>query len=266
MKLQALLLAVCGLFTLGTCADAGTVTFTRIGSPTWEPVDPDLFAAPIGTLATGYSQFYQTQAAILPPPHYVLNTSIGEIVPGTPEAGPYTSDLSNGIHALGYKQGPDFNVSDFSNGSGIWVTFMIVPSAGAPTGSSPDFMSGPIIPNLQFPLIQSGLTMRNGVAFDAAWSGQYTDVNQLLGLPKSTYAGFSHAPIFLAESSDFGPAGVHPDGHYTSTWSFVDSTGNGWDVSTAYTVPLPTAVWAGLPTLLLIGLARRSLSSKRVVG
>ena len=50
-------------------ADAGGFQIKPIGNPTWRPVDCALFAAPIGTAATGYAEAFETVTDLLPAPN-----------------------------------------------------------------------------------------------------------------------------------------------------------------------------------------------------
>lgn len=62
---------------------AGNVQAKPIGDPIWKPADLNLFSAPIGTAASGYAEFGQTIAEILPEPFHRPNPSLG-IGPGDP--------------------------------------------------------------------------------------------------------------------------------------------------------------------------------------
>lgn len=62
---------------------------------------------------------------------------------------------------MNFKEARVFEVSDFTTPMGVWAVWMTVPHRGT-TGSSPDFSSGPIIPNTLFPIHVEGQTFRNG--------------------------------------------------------------------------------------------------------
>ena len=122
---------------VGTTAQAA-VTFTAIGTPGYVPIDPHLFSAPIGTAATGYAEFVQTQQALLPPPNHVPNSALG-IVPGSPQAGPYDAEFAQGVAANGFVDADLFTATQYSNGNGVYLVFMLIPASGSPNGYSPDF-------------------------------------------------------------------------------------------------------------------------------
>ena len=71
--------AVLSLFIIGIGATArADVIVTPVGAPTFVLTDFHLFAAPIGTAASGYAEFFQTAQAILPPPNYLFDSQVSE--------------------------------------------------------------------------------------------------------------------------------------------------------------------------------------------
>src|SRR3954467_8710641 len=56
---------------------AGNVQAKPIGNPLWKPTDLKLFSAPIGTAASGYAEFGETLAEILPEPYHRPHPSLG---------------------------------------------------------------------------------------------------------------------------------------------------------------------------------------------
>jgi hypothetical protein len=78
-------------------ARADVITITKVGNPTWQPVDLHLFTAPAEPFATvGFA----TADAILAP-HFFINSS-GAIVPVPPDPGPYTNELAAGLARNGF--------------------------------------------------------------------------------------------------------------------------------------------------------------------
>jgi hypothetical protein len=214
----------------------GVVQASPIGSPTWKPADFHVFSAPMGTAADGYAEFLTTALAILPPPNHVFNPSLA-VGPGAPHAPPYTSEMANGVTNLGFDQSHTFGVPEFSNGNGVFVVWMVIPNPGT-TGSSPDFASGPIIPNSLFPIHIAGTSYRNGAVWDP-FIGTF-DVPALNAIdPPFSVDGSSHFPVFFADNMDFAPPGTNANGAYTYRWRLTDTSGNGWDVSASFTVAGP---------------------------
>src|SRR5205814_7029690 len=84
---------------------------------------------------------------------------------GVPHAPPYDHDLADGLNNLGLQDQSTFPVSDFSNGRGVLLAWMVVAS-GNTSGSSPDGNGFTIIPNSLFPIQVHGQTHRNGADFD----------------------------------------------------------------------------------------------------
>lgn len=97
---------------------------TPIGHPTWSPADFHLFAAPIGTAASGYVEFAETALAILPPPNHVAHPDL-MVGPGASHAPPYTSEMGQGVAAQGYHQGVRFSGLEYSEGMGVFLVWRI---------------------------------------------------------------------------------------------------------------------------------------------
>ncbi|WP_423223907.1 hypothetical protein [Candidatus Amarolinea aalborgensis] len=209
------------------------VRLRMIGHPRWTVADFHLFAAPIGTAASGYAEFLQTALALLPEPSHRFHPALF-VGPGDPHARPYTSELAVGVAAQGFHEGVRFNKPEFSNGMGVYLVWMNVPAPGT-TGSSPDFTSGPIIPNWLFPIHVEGSSAHNGAPFSFLGA---TDVPKLdVNLdPPFNVDGHSHFPMFFVDNADFGPPGAQLRGSYEWTITMTDALGNGWRVEARFTV------------------------------
>ena len=214
--------------------DRSVARITKIGSPTWIPADFHVFSAPIGTAGSGYAEFLTSALAILPSPNHVFNPSLG-VGPGAPHAPPYDSEISRGVGNAGFRQGHSFSVPEFSNGNGVWVSYMTVPNPGT-TGSSPDFTSGRIIPNSLFPLAVNGVTYRNGRLFDPFVVGGAVPALDANLSPPFYVDGHSHFPMFIAENMDFAPPGTSPFGSYVFEIRMRDLTGSGWNIVVRFDV------------------------------
>jgi len=201
------------------------VHITPIGSPTWQPVDFHLFSAPIGTAASGYAEFLDTLLALLPPPNHVFNPSL-TVGPGAPHSPPYNSELANSVASLGFREGVRFDTSEFSNGKGVYLVWMNVPAPGT-TGSSPDFASGPIIPNSLFPIHVSFSDLHNNKLFSVPGEFDVPPLDANL-TPPFDVDGHSHFPVFVADNADFGPVGGKLNGSYEYRIVMTDQSGNGW--------------------------------------
>ena len=209
------------------------VRITPIGNPTWKPVDFHLFSAPVGTPETGFAEFTATALALLPPPNHQFHPALG-VGPGAPHVPPYDSELANGVAALGLHEGVRFNTAEFSNGIGVFLAWMNVPAPGT-TGSSPDFASGPIIPNRLFPIHVSSTDLHNGRKFSDVAAFDVPPLDQSLD-PPFNVDGHSHFPMFLADVADFGPAGAKLPGSYEYRTVMTDQSGNGWFIRAHFAV------------------------------
>jgi MYXO-CTERM domain-containing protein len=235
----------------GAIAQAG-VMVTKVGTPTFVPSDFHLFVAPIGTAATGYAEFTQAMEAILPPPNHVLNPILG-IGPGVPHAGPYDQEMGQGVAANGFVESTTFSTSDYSNGTGVYLVFMLIPGPGSSTGSSPDFASGPIIPNAIFPLTIDGNTFTQGMLNDVLGQFQVPAIDQVPGF--EGLEGYSHIPFFFADNFDFAARPV--TGDYEYRISLLDDAGNGFQIVAPFQVVSEPSSWVMMVSgcLALGGLA-----------
>jgi hypothetical protein len=210
------------------------VRITPIGAPTWKPVDFHLFSAPLGTAQSGYVEFLETMLALLPPPNHVFNPDLGGVGPGAPHAPPYDSELADGVSDLGFDEGVRFARSEFSQGEGVWLAWMNVPAPGT-TGSSPDFASGPIIPNSLFPIHFRGFNVHNGKPFSFLGEADVPPLDANLD-PPFNVDGHSHFPVFFADNADFGPPGAKLRGSYEFQIVITDQLGNGWRITAHFAI------------------------------
>ena len=246
-RILAVLVAVVAIFSVAAAVSASVsptaipvsrgVRIEPIGNPTWMPVDFHLFAAPIGTEASGFEEFFhETMPALLPPPNHTLIPWTG-IFPGAPHAGPYDSELANGVSTNGYREHVRFLKREFKDGRGIMLVYMTVPYPGT-TGSSPDSPSGPIIPHSLFPIHVEGVAKRNGRLFDPYLVN--TDVPVLGSIGYPGYDGHSHFPMFIVTNLElhnlYGLKPVKANGSYLYVITMLDQSGNGWRIRTHFAV------------------------------
>lgn len=261
---RAMLVLLFVLFALGSQPAMAVVTIAPFGStafkatPTWQPTDFHFFAGRIGDNNDNFAEFAQTQKTLFPAPGYGFNTNHNGVVPGTtPVAGPYNNKLSLALAAHGIADQSTFSLAQYTIPAAVYLGWVNVPTAAAPIGSSPDFASGPIIPNSIHPLIFAGTTERNGVLFDPNWSGQI-DPTTALGLANPGQ-GFSHQPFFTAETFDFGTAPA-AQGLYIHHFTLTDAQGNGWAITAPYTVVVPE------PGMIALAMSSCLLLMRRRVG
>jgi hypothetical protein len=231
--------AVAGLLAMPMSAgdrEQVPVQMKAIGHPIWKPVDFHVFTARLGD-PPDFADFGQNMVYLLYPLRHQDCGGLGR-GPGDPHQPPYIHEMEAGMDVMNFTDANVFKVADFSIPYGIWAIWMNVPNPGM-TGSSPDFKSGPIIPNSLFPIHVAGETYRNNQLWDP-YVGTF-DVPPLddqLPPPiclKGPVDGPSHFPIFYAESAYFGPGGPI-QGHYELRVTMTDATGNGWAITVPFTV------------------------------
>jgi hypothetical protein len=166
------------------------------------------------------------------------DTQTVSCLPSTLNATEPSHDIADGVGNAGYRQGPVFAPQQFSNGQGVWLTYMVVPSSTSRyVGSSPDFTSGPIIPNSLFPITVNAVTGHNAAIYDPNLAAfPVPALTDPCVVPPLNVAGYSHFPIFLADNSDFGPPDARLPGKYDYSVTMIDSTGNGWRISATFVV------------------------------
>jgi hypothetical protein len=221
-----------GLVSVSIAA-AEEIEITPIGAPLWRPVDVHLFSAAVGTAATGFAEFAATTEALLPPPNHRPHPGLG-IGPGDPHSD-FDREFERGLANLGLTDQSVFNASGFTNGMGVFLAYMLVLDTGAPAGSSPDFVSGPIIANSLFPLSVNEATTRGGVLFSPSTVFPIPALNAVD--PPFDVEGHSHIPVFYADTLELALApGTSPFGSFIYTDTMLDAgetDGGSWPVSTS---------------------------------
>jgi hypothetical protein len=149
-------------------------------------------------------------------------------------AGPYDDELYTYATAHNLTAKQTFSVAEFTDPQGVVIMMNFVPSAGAATGSSFDFSSGPIIANALFPVTVNGDLLRNGVLFDPDFDGSFAGFHTLT--PPLPGDGASHFLWFFGETSYWAPPATPLPGSYEMRVRITDSGGAGWDMSIPFTV------------------------------
>jgi hypothetical protein len=201
----------------------------KIGNPAWEPADYHRFSADIGP---GYSKLLDVGLSVLPPPDHQFHPAFG-VGPGAPHDGPYDGEIGAGVAARGFVDHTVFTVEQATLPNGVMEAWMVVPSAGAPSGKTPDAASGPMIPNSLFPIhadfqgyLDGAAAPGDRVVFDVPPLDASLD-------PPFHVDGHSHFPIFLADDVGSLPGST---GEHEWRGQLVDTQGNGWELSTRFTL------------------------------
>lgn len=194
-----------------------------IGAPTWEPrgfVQTSI-RAPNGLEAP--------LTELLAPGHLFAD---GALYWGEAHDPPYDAELGSSMRRARCTSGQTFTVDEFSAPSAWVLLFVLVPTAGASEGTSPDFLLGPILGDEVYPIASTGDLTRDGELFDPDFDGQWAGMEDL-GVP---FSGFSHQIIMNYSNADAGPPGTDPPGHYVFELELLDDTGNGWRIESAFDV------------------------------
>jgi hypothetical protein len=212
----------------GRARAQNAIEVTKIGTPTFEVVDTHLFGAPTDVFPT------------LVPNHFPRIAHSN-----------FDQEFSDGLALTGWPQKEQYDVAEFSAPSAVHLGYALVPGPTAPTGSTADFASGPIIPNA---IAIRGDVFLNGAAFEL-------NAFNLTPTPAAGFDGASHYVVENWENSDFAPAGLASlVGDYEYRLTLRDAVNdNGYDMVARFSVvPEPvTMSQFGLGILMLAGWTRR---------
>lgn len=201
---------------------APVLELTRLTDPSWEIVDFHQRSAELGE---GWELWSERTSETLPPPGHIQHPDLG-IGPGEAHEGPYDHEFADAWAQHGWRDESIFTTAEASTPSAIFSMFMVVPSAGAPTGRTPDAADGPMIPHAVFPIH----TYFDYTTDDkAVLGGDFEfDVPRLDMIdPPYEVDGHSHFPIYDGRYVDIEPALGEV---YRTHIVMTDATGSGWDI------------------------------------
>ncbi len=208
---------------------APKVTMQKFGSPTWEVVDVQLFEGTGGSNPSTWLQAMMKVFTTITPaheyfPYYAIGCS-GDGT-GTAHAPPYDDELGAGMKTAGYHSSGTFATSALTAPRALFLAMMMIPAAGAPTGSTFSYSSGPILDPNDFPIMASGQILRNGTQIDTL------DGSICHPPPKGT--NWSHSLWSWMENSFW----ITPlPGSYEIKVRFNDAANtHGWNISVLFTV------------------------------
>lgn len=206
----------------GTTGDvAPVIELTRLTDPSWEIVDFHQRSAEFGE---GYDLWSARTEETLPPPRHIQHPDLG-IGPGEAHEGPYDREFSDAWAQHGWSNDSVFTLAEATTPLAIFSMFMVVPSANAPTGKTPDADAGPMIPHTLFPIHTAFEYLTDGTpVLGGVWDFDVPRLDMIN--PVYEVEGHSHFPIYDARYLDIEPAlGEVYETHIVMT----DATGSGWD-------------------------------------
>jgi hypothetical protein len=208
----------------------GGCSLMEVKAPTWTLAGALMTGAPVGSPASGTDAYYEWLETLLSPNHEPIDGVYG---PGIPHAPPYDDELFQLLTVAGGTPQQTFTAAEFGELNGVALLFTVVPKAGAPSGSSADFASGPILPNALFPFYIDGDLYRNGVLYDGEFDAFYQGYDALSTPIEKD--GPSHLLIPFGENSSYVP-NVEAAGSYVFRISIVDGSEAGWVLDVPFTV------------------------------
>ena len=215
----------------GGQAEKPILISTKIGMPAWEIVDYHQVTGLWGDDQNSFDTALETIQMMLPAPNHGPHPALG-IGPGASHAPPYDEEFTQSLTALGWKDSQAFTLEEAATPNAIFATWMVIPSAGSPLGSSPDFAMGPILPNSIFPVhvVADGLNDGVETTLNVTFNVPPLDANLD---PPFDVEGHSHFPIFFIRGLDNLPTSIGKRGWHVT---MVDQDGNGWDLTTEFDV------------------------------
>jgi hypothetical protein len=200
--------------------------------PTWEPVDVQVFAGPMGTAASGFDEANDFQDDFLHPNHD-YRQGVAVAVPIVAHDPPYDGELKRRLDELGVERTRVLATSDLQAPRGIWLALIITARDNAPVGSSFDFASGPILPSNRFMMDIDCDLERDGRMVDTEFDSRYPSYRTIAGNGIPLADGWSHFILSFGENSEF----IAPEpGDYLMKCVFRDALGEGWLVDVPYRV------------------------------
>jgi hypothetical protein len=224
-----------GLSSNSCCATASVPSaplspqITAFGTPHYRVAEVQLFAAPFGptqqTLVSTLTTFF---AGL-----HRIDTFFGYgLLPGTPHAPPYATELATLMAQQGYVSSSRFADCDLVPTRGIGLVYSLVPSSDAPTGKTADYAAGPILPNACFPMQNDTSWFREGILIDPTGDSFVPPAT----VATSSVDGYSHVIIGFNTNSDYVPAGTPLTGSYLWRVVSTDAQGNGYIIDVPFTV------------------------------
>ncbi len=227
-------------------------TRTAFGAPTWEPTGIVLFTGRIGQFAEDYNPLMQSLLA----PRHQFYGAVNQFGPAVAHPPPYDGEIFELLAARGITPSQTFTNQEFTTPNAVLMTMTIVPSSGAAVASSFDFVSGPVISNLQFPITVDADLYRNGQLYNPAFDSVYLGYSQFSppiavsgSNPPVPAQGTSH--LFVSLPVRPGPGPQPPptpaDGVYEYRVKATDATGAGWNVTVPFKVGTGGTPSTGIP-------------------
>lgn len=158
--------------------------------PTWEVRDVQLYSAPYGAPLPG-DPFLESLATMWP--QHTHNPGLNYLLSNTPHVA-HEGEVSNGLRAANFPTGNSYTRADWSNGRGLFVSAVIVPIAGAPSGETAD---GTPLPLIAGRMEYSGILQApsGGDDFGAVFPNA-------INTTQTGADGWSHMPFNIATSAE----------------------------------------------------------------
>jgi len=253
MRAQVIWAATLMLFLAPACSDKGgggedagasdggggevtpfEVLLESHGTPAWKPEGFQFFSAPMGDQAGGFLELGETLTTLLAGENHALDPDFEVVVPAQEHAPPYDEEWVDAVSAAGFVHSGGFLDTQFDAPGALFLTMVLVPTEGAPTGDTPSGAGLPLIENATFPINMEGTISRVGQIVDGNVDGQYPAPTAFV--PPLGPDGLSHVPLWMVEQSSFFTVTVDTPGLYEWQVRLLDSQGLGWTVSVPFSI------------------------------
>lgn len=243
IALAALFMAGCAGADGPSC-DVESVEVETFGQPGWRLSAPVLFSAPYDG---GDSQI-ETMVALLPDPLWGFEEGFGPVA-GDPVStvdeeldfdrylGERARAIADEMERVQLPAGNRFGIEQFAGGDAVYIVFLILPTAGADLGTTPDSPTepAPMIPHDRYPFQFRGDLFRECEVFNPNLDDPWREP------PASheMFEGQSRIPLFVVNAHELrSPEIVEPPapGEYVVEQRVLDRFGRGYRYTVRFEV------------------------------
>jgi len=207
----------------------GRMPALKIGDPQWRVSDFVQFTGPLdGAAAIPFSVGLNP---IFNPMHSpATGSGLGVLMTtDTPHQTDYSIELSMAMGMRGKTNGATFLAAEIIDPGAMYVGFTVSPTATATTGSSGDFMSGPILPQSLYPLAGELDFEGDGMAIPDL----HTEYDIVYG-GGAAADGSSHEHVFAAVRANAGTAPADLVADYSWEYTVLDANMEGYTFSVPF--------------------------------
>lgn len=221
--------AVMGRYNLivevtGPPVDFPGVMQNELGMPIWQLEDFNMFSLTVGRSDTMYAQAGANIQSVFNPYHQLVDfQGISAVMaPQDPAYFTlYSGEIGAGIAARGFESKSTFSANELTDPNGLMVAYAMTPRAGLS------------LPDMLFPMTVQVTLSQGGNNWFGPTPYTLPSLNDIFMGMGPAVTG--HRMLGSLAVQGFG-GGAAVTGSFSWTFSFLDATGNGWNVQIPFTV------------------------------